>query len=258
MPTLVVPCFNEAKRWDHTYWLQMGALPDFNFIFVDDGSSDDTAYLLTATAKEIGAEVLRLPSNCGKSEAVRVGMNYGLSSMSGGLVGFIDADGGFVPDDVRRLGETSLEKGSKAERSDGIWASRVKLAGRDISRNPLRHYSGRVIGTILSWGADGLPYDTQAGLKFFRNTPELRLCLESPFATRWLFEIEILIRWKETSGSAMKIWEEPVSTWIEIPGSKIVPTEIPRIIRELLLVKRLQIADEHERRITGRTQRVDD
>ena len=64
-------------------------------IFVDDGSSDGTVPLLQklVAAAAGGAELLQLPQNCGKAEAVRRGMLHALESDAQyGAVGFWDSD----------------------------------------------------------------------------------------------------------------------------------------------------------------------
>lgn len=241
MCLLVVPCFNEAHRWSDEYWSELTNTPGVNWLFVNDGSSDQTPKILKALARQPNIDFLDLHVNVGKGEATRAGMLWALTrdgrSFQG--VGFMDADGAFRRTDVERLTHRSAELMTENE-VDAIWSSRVALAGRNIRRSQIRHYVGRAVATVLSVGADPLPYDTQSGLKFFRPGRELRACLDQPFSTRWLFEIEILTRWKRLTGKTMRIREEPVEFWEDIPGSAITRRESARIARELWRVKRLQ------------------
>lgn len=238
---IVVPCYNEAGRWSAEYWRSMLVLPGVRWLFVDDGSTDATGRLLDEEAEAENAQVLRIAANGGKAEAVRAGMCLLMDTdPSLGAVGYMDADGAFNPDDVRDIGATFAERVNPQSAATSVWSSRVALAGRNIRRSTSRHYIGRVVATIVSVGQTQIPYDTQSGLKLFAPSPELRQALSWPFATRWLFELELLARWQVITGSEMRIWEEPLNYWHDVPGSKIRGGETVRIVRELVLVKREQ------------------
>jgi len=100
---LVVPCFNEASRWNSTYWKEMLASVPAQFLFVDDGSRDATRERILDTITGMTGGYLHLPSNRGKAEAVRVGMLELLADHSFAHVGFLDAAGGYCPNDVNRV-----------------------------------------------------------------------------------------------------------------------------------------------------------
>ncbi len=242
---IVVPCFNEAERWSMDYWREMLSLPGVRWLFVNDGSTDGTLPLLMETARLGSAEVLDLNPNGGKAEAVRRGL---LQAVKGSelneAVGFMDADGAFNPADVADLLTSYRAHTTSPEEFDAVWSSRVALAGRDIRRSTSRHYIGRVVATFVSMGQTDMPYDTQSGLKLFRSSTTLRGCLEVPFQTRWLFELELIARWKSLAPSPMRIWEEPLNYWHDIPGSKITSRESRRILRELIVLKSIQRASK--------------
>ena len=44
---------------------------------------------------------------------------------------------------------------------------------------------------------------------------------EKNFKTKWFLDIEIFIKYALLYRKEMKIWEEPLMYWEEIPGSKI-------------------------------------
>jgi glycosyltransferase involved in cell wall biosynthesis len=242
---IVVPCYNEGLRWNKGYWSTMLGISDVHWIFVDDGSTDKTLELIRNTAVTNNSETLSLEKNGGKAEAVRAGLIKALDDSAGAMVGFMDSDGAFSSEDLRRILEASQEFCLDQSLFDSIWASRVALAGRNIRRSKLRHYVGRVISTLLSGAARSkskneraLPYDTQAGLKMFSASSTLREVLQSPFRTRWFFELEILIRWasQDNSEMGMRIWEVPLNNWFEVPGSKITFREYFRILGEIFYV----------------------
>jgi len=183
---MVVPCFNEAARWDASYWANMTALADVDWVFVDDGSTDHTQQKLAEFVKqqlEVGTTIilLPLPGNVGKGEAIRQGW---VSQPVGGYdsIGFIDADGAFSRTDVERI-LTEFDTHVLQSHFDAVWSSRVALAGRSIERQTSRHYIGRVVATFLSLGGHAIPYDTQSGLKLFATNPTLWEAIASPFET---------------------------------------------------------------------------
>ena len=243
MISLVVPCFNEAGRFDLDYWKALLQIDGIRWVFVDDGSTDETFKLLNRVGSPPQVAVLRRALNGGKSEAVRMGMLKELQetfALDLAGVGFIDADGAFEADDIASIVSRHLELARNGT-VDATWSARVALAGRHIHRRAVRHYVGRLASTLLSAGGNESPYDTQSGFKVFANQPELGRVLETPFQTRWLFEWEMMIRWNEMFGQAMRIWEEPLSSWHEVSGSKaFTGREAMRIAKELLVIKELQ------------------
>jgi glycosyltransferase involved in cell wall biosynthesis len=144
---LVVPCFNEADRWSADYWANMVEQTNARYVFVDDGSSDETGTLLAEFANRHNVTFVRLATNGGKAEAVRQGWLEILKTIQINEVtalGFLDADGAFSAEDVSAL--IDLTNASKESHSpDAWWSSRVALAGRNIQRNLWRHYLGRVV-----------------------------------------------------------------------------------------------------------------
>jgi glycosyltransferase involved in cell wall biosynthesis len=221
---LVVPCYNEAVR------LPVDRLRAFladdksvGLVLVDDGSSDATRARLDAVAEgfEERVQVLALPSNQGKAEAVRQGV---LLALEGGAeqVGYWDADLATPLEELERLGAVLDEQPDVAM----VLGARVNLLGRHIERSPLRHYLGRVFATAAAVTL-GLPvYDTQCGAKLFRATPELAELFAEPFETRWLFDVEILARFLRQRRRAAQtahgaIVEYPLREWRDVGGSKL-------------------------------------
>jgi dolichyl-phosphate beta-glucosyltransferase len=238
---IIVPCYNEANRWNSEYWQGMLGIPGSHWIFVDDGSTDETADCIARTITNGSAAALLMERNAGKAEAVRFGMLNGLKQFpSATAVGFMDADGAFEQHDVKRVFDGCRSRFESDSHIDAVWAARVALAGRNIRRSSTRHYLGRLVATYVSSGQKNMPYDTQCGLKLFRPSEDMKTILSTCFKTRWLLELETLVRWQSSHGRSMTIWEEPLETWFEVPGSKITKQEIVRILLELIKIKRLQ------------------
>ncbi len=232
--TLVVPMFNERDRFAPTYWLEVARITALDLHFVDDGSSDGTPEILDNFVCAHGFTVTHLVANVGKANAIREGLIRTVASSSGSSVGFVDADAVFAPDDIEQL--RSLMDQTELRSFDAFFSSRVALSGRDIRRRDSRHYIGRAIATLLSTSYSPMPYDSQSGLKFFRPSDTLVEILQSPFDTRWFFEMELLIRWKQETGYPMAVWEQPVHSWFDAPGSKIRGRQALRVTKDLYSV----------------------
>ncbi len=234
----VVPCFEEAGRIDGPAFL---AFLDENapasLIFVDDGSRDETPACLRAIAEQRPAqiEVIALPENSGKAEAVRQGMLRALSQSSP-IVGFVDADLATPPRELLRLAAIM-----RAGAYDILMGSRVQLLGRTIERKHARHYLGRIFATCASLSLNLPVYDTQCGAKLFLRTDALAAALDQPFISRWVFDVELLARLlRPRAGiagiSESRIREEPLLAWTDVPGSKLRPAAALRSGLDLLRI----------------------
>lgn len=248
---VVVPCFNEASRWNAKYWTDVTQIPDTRWVFVDDGSTDETLQLLEAFCSASSSHLISQHRNQGKAEAVRRGMIWSLDeALPGDTLAFIDADGAFKREDIECLLNLSRTKFIDDE-WDAVWSSRVALAGRDIHRSSRRHYLGRVAATVLFGSEADVPYDTQSGLKAFRCSTDLKALLQRPFDTRWLFEIEMLLRFQADHQDHLRVWEEPLMHWSEVPGSKVAGRELFRAAREIARVKKMQRSLARQRHRQG-------
>jgi dolichyl-phosphate beta-glucosyltransferase len=233
--TLVVPCYNEAARLDDGAFLALVRGGDeLHLLFVDDGSSDQTAARLRALAAAEPSRIaaLVLERNGGKAEAVRAGLRRALGERAP-LVGYLDADLATPIEEVRRLARL-LRNGDAAV----LLASRVSLLGRDIERQALRHYLGRIFASVASLVLRLSVYDTQCGAKLFRATPALEAALGEPFLSRWVFDVELLGRLLAGTPTVPglpegAIVEEPLRAWRDVPGSKLRPGHAVVAARDL-------------------------
>ncbi len=236
---LVVPCYNEEARLDIAEFSRaVSEVHQLRIVFVDDGSVDGTHKLLRQLAARAGerVEVLRLPANRGKAEAVRQGLLHAMRPAPT-YVGFWDAD---LATPLTALGDfVDLFR----SRPDCEWVigSRVRLLGRRIERIGARHYAGRVFATAASLVL-GLPvYDTQCGAKVFRTSALLRECLATPFGSRWIFDVELIARFctavrREGGNSDDMIHELPLREWTNVGGSKVTLGAFARAALELLRI----------------------
>jgi glycosyltransferase involved in cell wall biosynthesis len=238
----VVPCYNEASRLDGEAFRRFAAgRSALRFLFVDDGSTDDTRRVLETLAardpEHLG--VFTYSPNRGKAEAVRRGV---LEALNGGpdLVGFWDADLATPLEEVDRF----VARFASHPELEIALGSRVRLLGRQIQRNAARHYFGRVAATAVSIMLHLAVYDTQCGAKMFRATDDLKRVFSEPFVTRWIFDVEILVRWLALKRAATierldtRIREMPLEAWHDVSGSRLrlrdfarAPLDLWRIYR---------------------------
>jgi glycosyltransferase involved in cell wall biosynthesis len=95
----IVPVYNEAESVRKVICRLRRALPDFDVLVVDDGSTDDTVRHVPP-----GTPVLSLPFNLGIGGAMQAGYRY--AALYGYDVAVqVDGDGQHRPSEVRRLVE---------------------------------------------------------------------------------------------------------------------------------------------------------
>lgn len=237
---VVVPCHNEAARLRtdlvHRY---VGRAPHALLLFVDDGSTDEThARLTELAASESRVQVLRLPANRGKAEAVRSGVLLALE-WDPTFVAYWDADFSTPLDDIDVF-RTILRTRPGI---DGVIGSRVRRLGSRVERHALRHYLGRIYATCASLVL-GLPvYDTQCGAKMFRATQCVRDAFSQPFIANWAFDVELLARLRapRSAGAATRkpvpfIVEHALEEWRDVPGSKLRVGGMARALGDLVRI----------------------
>ena len=236
--SVVVPCYNEAQRLNVDAFRDFAvAKPELAFVFVDDGSRDDTLVILNRLrdSNPDQFDVLALEQNSGKAEAVRHGMLRAADSGCD-LIGFMDADLASPLDEVPRLLDV-FERHSHIQVAIG---SRRCLLGHDIERRPLRSWLGRRFASVASSVLRIPIQDTQCGLKMFRNTPGMVALFREPFQSRWIFDVEIFARLVSTQGvdaTKHQVYEMPLESWREVPGSKLKSGDFFKAIGELIAIR---------------------
>ena len=107
-----------------------------------------------------------------------------------------------------------------------------------MERRAARHYLGRVFATGASLALQMPVYDTQCGAKVFQATGAFSALLEQPFRSPWVFDVEILARFKKILGDESLGWieEYPLRSWRDVGGSKLRLVGILGAARDLAII----------------------
>jgi glycosyltransferase involved in cell wall biosynthesis len=243
---MIVPCYNEGARLQGSRFLDFAdAHRDIHFLFVNDGSKDNTISVLQdlKAGREDRIHILDLPHNMGKAEAVRHGILSAMQQSNSTYVGFWDAD---LATPLAAIPEFMALLTDKSN-LQMVFGARVRLLGREVKRKAIRHYLGRVFASVVSISLRLPIYDTQCGAKLFRASPELAEILREPFLSRWVFDVEILARYiamhnGKTWYLRQSIYELPLTRWDDVAGSKVRPGDFFKAFFDVLRIYRRYIA----------------
>lgn len=165
--SIVIPARNEAPNIAPLVGeirLALDGVAEYEIIYVDDGSSDDTAGAVRALMSQAPLRLLRHAQSCGQSAAIHTG----IAAARAPWIATLDADGQNDPADLPRL--WSVAQATHAEEKLLVAGFRQKRRDTMVKRLSSRIANGvraRMLG-------DRTP-DTGCGLKLIRR--ELYLAL---------------------------------------------------------------------------------
>lgn len=232
-----MPAYNEAERLDVAALERyLGSSDDVRFLFVNDGSTDETGSLLRSICERWPARVslLDLGNNRGKAEAVRAGIRHCTEDERLSYVGFWDADWA-TPLEAIGTFSGCLQQHPNVEI---VLGARVALLGRNIERKAHRHYLGRVAATFASLVL-GIPvYDTQCGAKLIRVSANTKLLFANRFDSGWVFDVELIARYLQATKSVAGLYELPLDHWTDVGESKVRPMDFLRAFGQMARIYR--------------------
>lgn len=217
---LIIPCYNEANRLklkdfeDGKIFCQSQNI-ELTYLFSNDGSTDNTAEMLDHHCLKNKDIVFHSLKNLGKGNLIQEAFQQNQSTAKNfDWIGYWDADLATPISEIPRMIKFH-ESYADEKHFQSIWASRISRLGSEVNRQAHRHYLGRIFVTIISNIFDVKAYDSQCGAKLF-TYPAMQIAMKEKFISRWIFDVEILLRLKEEV-----ILEYPVRNWSDIPGSKV-------------------------------------
>ena len=162
--SLIVPMYNESKIIQDTVrtltdYLQAN-FDDYELIFADDGSTDDSKALVEAL-KLPNVRVVGYEKNRGKGCAVRTGM----LAATGDIAMFLDSDLAYGTDVIRQGVDLLLANPDK----DMLIGSRVKHPEGYSGYTAIRKLASRVYIVVLNIAGGLRQSDSQCGCKLFRG-----------------------------------------------------------------------------------------
>lgn len=235
---LIIPCYNESERLDTAAFEDfISTEKDFALCFVDDGSTDNTVERIETLQLKNPAKVflLKLKKNSGKAEAVRTGVEQMTLKNQFDYLGYFDAD---LSTPLRTAKEfvqiLELNKSTVI-----VYGSRMPQRDAVISKNYLRHLAGRCFSFVINHYFHIDLYDTQCGAKLFRKEI-VSPVFEKEFVSRWLFDIEIILRLRKKYSGVEMIKEVPLKQWINKKGSKIKLGDLFELPAEMQKIKSVE------------------
>jgi hypothetical protein len=150
------------------------------------------------------------------------------------IAGYWDADLATPLEEIDGMRRCVLERDAFV-----VFGSRVLMLGKKIDRKVARHYLGRGFATAASLVLNLPVYDTQCGAKLFANNQVTRDVFQTPFESRWIFDVEILMRFivhdrdHGTTIARSKIVEYSLEHWRDVEGSKLTTKDFQQAALEL-------------------------
>lgn len=230
---IVIPFYNEVARINLEKFKQIfNEFPYYNFLLVDDGSSDNTLAILEDFKSRFSAiEVFKLDRNLGKAEAIRSAV---LSVSDADFISYYDADLATPFSELDKLIQFSIQNPIYKM----VMGARIKLIGNGVKRSLKRHYFGRIFATIVSqFILKVAVYDTQCGAKVI-DFHIAKQIFEKPFISKWLFDVELLKRLQKIHNLKEVVKEIPLEKWEEIGNSKIKVGDFIQIPFQLFQIYR--------------------
>ncbi|HLI23242.1 MAG TPA: glycosyltransferase family 2 protein [Stellaceae bacterium] len=165
--SVVIPARNEAPNVAPLVAEIRAALDghaDYEIVYVDDGSSDDTAAAVRKAMADGRVRLLRHARSCGQSAAVRSGVVAARSAW----IATLDADGQNDPADIRKLWERARATPA---------AEKLLLAGFRQKRRDtaVKRFSSRIANAVRGGMLKDRTPDTGCGLKLLRRDLYLSL-----------------------------------------------------------------------------------
>lgn len=197
-------------------------------IFVDDGSSDESAAIIENFAKgtALQVRVIHHEYNLGKGASVRDGIS--IVPDSSGYVFFTDDDLPFGPEILEKMHRYFLDY----PQVDMLIGDRTQ--SRQKNPYPLYRRIGSYFFSLLLPRAVAKDFpDTQCGLKGFRTESAKKIFKEIR-SQRWSFDTEVILI---AVNSGLTVHKIPVRILDYVKGTKFGMKDIYSVAREVIALR---------------------
>lgn len=187
--SVIIPMYNETKIVTDTI-TQLKALAEchkergFEFIFVNDGSRDDSYRIAWAETADDGRFIITgYNDNRGKGAAVRQGM----FAATGDIAVFTDCDLAYGTDVITGIADCMIKDGTD-----------VCIGSRNISKDgyesytPMRRFMSKTYIKVITLAAGFTHTDSQSGIKCF-SAKAAKAIFSLCEVNRFAFDLEALI-----------------------------------------------------------------
>ena len=227
--SLIVPMYNEAaiiENTARTYQEYLAAqFPDYELLFVDDGSVDDCGAKVEALGLP-NTRVIRYTPNQGKGNAVKTGM----LAASGDVRMFLDADIAYGTEVIARAAKRFEEQPDKAL----VIGSRPLHPEGYAGYTPIRKLASKTYIMVLNVAGGFRLSDSQCGCKAYRG--EAAEAIFSRTETKgFAFDFETIL-WAQKLGYG--ITEMPVCIVNHRTSKVNVVRDSFKMLKELRQIKK--------------------
>lgn len=172
MLSVVLPAYNEAaclgQLLERVSRVVAPAVPEYEIVVVDDGSTDETLAVVEAAAKSLPVRLVRHPQNLGYGCALGSGFKAALER--GDVIVTLDADDSHGPELILSMVER-LNEGN-----DLVIASRFATGGREVGVPRFRRFLSRSAALVgrVAFRVPGVR-DYTSGYRAYRSSLLARL-----------------------------------------------------------------------------------
>ncbi len=236
--SIIIPCYNEENRLGKIF----KALQNFGqkwqgekeFIFVNDGSSDNTLANLNKLADKStykdNIKVLDLEKNGGKGAALK----KGVLEASGDWILTIDADNAVSPSQLFKWIKQYPEE---VFQDNTIYIGSREMKESEVENTAFRRWAGLIFNGIIQFFTRINFKDTQCGFKLY-PAQAAKYLFGSLRTKGWAHDVELLnraiqndinivslpVKWQNIEGSKIKIFSDSIkmflqSAWIGLSGT---------------------------------------
>jgi dolichyl-phosphate beta-glucosyltransferase len=218
--SVIVPVYNEESRIKpFLNELKHNSKSDWEVIFVDDGSNDNTLDILKKF-EIINKRIISYKKNKGKGFAVKTGV----MAAKGDYIIFIDADGSIHTSQI----DSMLEYLKRYEVVVGTRASKDSK----VKQSFLRKIIGITFNIYVNLLYNVKIKDNLCGFKGFRSDVAKKL-FTNLLSERWIFDVELFYKIREEK---ISLYQMPIE-WKYRPNSKMKFIDPFKMAFELLFLR---------------------
>ena len=215
--SIVVPVYNESKRiagFDKAFEYLKSQPFEYEVIFVDDGSSDNTLNVLKNFSKKNKIKIISYSQNQGKGFAIKEGM----LAASGDFVLFMDVD---LSTPIEEIGHFL----PLINKHDILIGTRKSKSAKVLVPQPLiRKWLGRGFTLLSQLMLNVWVSDFTCGFKLFSNKSAKKI-FKNIKIYRWGFDSEVLYlakKYKFSVGEVPVTWVNDTNTKVKFPRDLII------------------------------------